>query len=107
MSMKIRILAVLFFLLLLPTFTYAAITGVAKTGQSVCYNASGTEIACAGTGQDGDIQIGSAWPTQRFTSNADETVTDNMTGLVTLDFDRQSIMIISSIIVICKRGDEG
>ena len=80
--MKIRILATVCFVLLLPTLTYAAITGVAKTGQSVCYNASGTEIACAGTGQDGDIQVGSAWPSPRFTLNADETVTDNMTGLV-------------------------
>lgn len=27
-----------------------------KTGQTKCYNTSGTEITCTGRGQDGDIQ---------------------------------------------------
>lgn len=71
-----------------PIFT--ATIGVAKTGQSLCYNASGS-IPCTGTGQDGDIQAGVAWPNPRFTENAtgtppfvvlDRTVTDNMTGLI-------------------------
>ena len=53
-----------------------------KTGQTTCYDASGTAIACTGTGQDGDLQKGVAWPGPRFTTNADTTVTDNLTGLV-------------------------
>ena len=53
-----------------------------KTGQSNCYDAAGTVIACAGTGQDGELQAGAAWPTPRFTDNDNQTVTDNMTGLV-------------------------
>ncbi len=53
-----------------------------KTGQTVCYNATGSVIACAGTGQDGEIQAGVAWPSPRFTEHANETVTDNLTGLM-------------------------
>jgi hypothetical protein len=52
-----------------------------KTGQTKCYNAGGTEIACTNTGQDGDIQAGVAWPDPRFTVNG-ECVTDNLTGLM-------------------------
>ncbi len=53
-----------------------------KTGQTTCYDSSGTVIACSGTGQDGDLQRGVAWPTSRFTDNGGGTVTDNLTGLV-------------------------
>jgi len=53
-----------------------------QTGQTKCYDASGTEISCAGTGQDGEIQAGVAWPEPRFTDNGDGTVTDNLTGLM-------------------------
>jgi hypothetical protein len=53
-----------------------------KTGQTKCYNASGAEITCAGTGQDGDIQAGVAWPDPRFTDQGDGTVTDDLTGLI-------------------------
>jgi len=53
-----------------------------KTGQTKCYDTAGTEIACTGTGQDGDIQAGVAWPNPRFIDNGDNTVTDNLTGLM-------------------------
>ena len=53
-----------------------------KTGQTKCYNLSGTEISCAGTGQDGDILAGVPWPDPRFTDHGDGTVTDNLTGLI-------------------------
>jgi hypothetical protein len=52
-----------------------------KTGQTKCYDTAGTEISCAGTGQDGDIQAGVAWPNPRFTVSGD-CVTDNLTGLI-------------------------
>ena len=55
---------------------------VEKTGQTICYDAAGTEIPCAGTGQDGEIQKGVAWPDPRFTDNLNGTVTDNLTGLI-------------------------
>ena len=57
---------------------------VAKTGQTICYNASGTVITCTGTGQDGDKLKGVTWPNPRFTDNGDGTVTDNLTGLLWL-----------------------
>jgi len=53
-----------------------------KTGQTNCYDTAGTEIVCTGTGQDGDIQAGVAWPNPRFTDNGDGTITDNLTGLM-------------------------
>ena len=57
---------------------------VAKTGQTTCYNSSGTVISCTGTGQDGEYQEDVAWPNPRFTDNGDGTVTDNLTGLIWL-----------------------
>lgn len=57
---------------------------IAKTTQTVCYDDIGTVIACAGTGQDGEIQAGVDWPVPRFTDNGDGTLTDNLTGLVWL-----------------------
>jgi hypothetical protein len=53
-----------------------------KTGQTKCYNASGGEIPCAGTGQDGEIQAGVARPDPGFTDHGDGTITDNLTGLM-------------------------
>jgi C1A family cysteine protease len=54
---------------------------LAKTGQTGCYNSNGVVIDCRGTGQDGDLQAGVAWPAMRFTGNSDQTMTDNLTGL--------------------------
>ena len=57
---------------------------VGETGQKTCYDAAGTVIDCAGTGQDGDIQPGMEWPNPRFVDNLDGTVTDMLTGLIWL-----------------------
>lgn len=61
--------------------TYAATIQLPATGQTKCYDTAGAEMACAGTGQDGEIQAGKAWPDPRFTDNGNGTVTDNLTGL--------------------------
>jgi hypothetical protein len=56
--------------------------GVLKTGQTKCWPTTGIndpEIPCAGTGQDGEFQIGLA---RSYTDNADGTITDNATGLM-------------------------
>lgn len=45
---------------------------VPRTGQTTSFR----------TGDDGDHQHGVEWPLPRFTENEDETVTDNMTGLM-------------------------
>jgi len=43
-----------------------------KTGQTTSY----------AMGDDGDLEIGVAWPSQRFADNANGTVTDNLSGLM-------------------------
>ena len=63
------------------SFDYSIIC-LPKTGQTTCYNSSGTVIGCTGTGQDGDLQKGVDWPDLRFTDHGDNTTTDNLTGLV-------------------------
>ncbi len=57
---------------------------LAQTGQTGCYDSRGAAIPCAGTGQDGDIRAGVAWPSPRFTDNGNGTITDHLTGLVWL-----------------------
>jgi len=49
---------------------FAGTIDLPKTGQITCYDTEGTIISCEGTGQDGDLQMGIAWPEPRFT-NAD------------------------------------
>jgi hypothetical protein len=55
---------------------------LANTGQSNCYNLDDGIIDCANTGQDGEYQMGVAWPDSRFTDNGDGTVSDMLTGLM-------------------------
>jgi hypothetical protein len=57
---------------------------VPQSGEINCSDSSGTVISCTGTGQDGEIQSGVAFPTPRFTINGNGTVTDNLTDLVWL-----------------------
>lgn len=51
-----------------------------QTGQTLCYDETGTVRDCVGTGEDGEFQYGEALPDPRFTINAGGTVTDNLTG---------------------------
>ena len=39
-----------------------------KTGQTKCYDTVGTEISCAGTGQDAEMQAWVTWPNREFTN---------------------------------------
>ena len=57
---------------------------VPQTGQTQCWDSTGTLIPCAGTGQDGDIQAGVSVPGPRFTDQGNGTVQDNLTGLIWL-----------------------
>jgi len=50
-----------------------------KTGQTICYDAVVAVIACAGTGQDGELQNGLA---RAYVDNGDGTITDTKTGLM-------------------------
>jgi len=57
--------------LALPAFAWASYPAeVARTGQTACYDEIGNGIPCTGTGQDGDIQAGVAWPSPRFVDNS-------------------------------------
>lgn len=57
-----------------------------KTGQTKCYDSSGTEINCSETGQDGEYQNGLSrnysGPTAHSNYTEDYTTTDNNTSLV-------------------------
>ena len=58
---------------------------VETTGQLSCYDTSGLEVNCTGTGQDGDLQQGVIWPNPRFvigTNMEQECITDELTGLM-------------------------
>ena len=50
------------------------------TGQKKCYDAEGSDIPCRGTGQDGELQLGLAWPEPRFVVKQ-AAVLDKLTGL--------------------------
>ena len=53
-----------------------------KTGQTLCYDASGASISCTGTGQDGELLEGGTWANPRFTDLSNGTMLDNNTGLI-------------------------
>jgi len=81
------------FLLFFAIFIMSAVTsamaelpqaGLPRTGQSACWDTSGSQIDCLGTGQDGEKQAGTASPAARFSDNGNGTVSDNLTGLVWL-----------------------
>jgi len=81
--MKIRFISLTVTLMFFVSgLAFAGTVNLPKTGQTTCYNIPGSEIPCPGTGQDGEIQAGVAWPEPRFTDNGDGTMTDNLTGLM-------------------------
>ncbi len=82
---RLEILMTVVLILFLPVFVLAGTVELPETGQTTCYDSSGSVIACPGTGQDGDIKAGVAWPSPRFTAGTGteaDCVTDNLTGLM-------------------------
>jgi hypothetical protein len=55
-----------------------------ETGQTLCYDNSGLEISCSGSGQDGEHQAGISWPGPRFIDNGNGTIRDSLTMLIWL-----------------------
>jgi hypothetical protein len=53
---------------------------LAATGQRRCFDADGSVIDPAGSGQDGELRLGTAWPEPRFTLE-ETAVLDRLTGL--------------------------
>ena len=84
MFKRIFVLAVIGLFLGFST-AFAATLELPRTGQTLCYDATGATVSCSSTGQDGEYQLGVAWPNPRFTPvpgfEAD-CITDNLTGLV-------------------------
>ncbi len=83
------------------SFAPAMAKRVNKTGQTLCWDANGNPVPCAGTGQDGEYQYGvdpaispsngmtggyntPAYTGTRFIDNSDGTVTDTLTTLIWL-----------------------
>jgi len=54
---------------------------IPRTGQRLCYDAAGKPIACIGSGQDGELQMGVPWPEPRFETRG-ELVLDRLTNLL-------------------------
>jgi len=76
------LLALFLILLSSPFIAIAGTIQLPQTGQKTCYDINGVVISCPGTGQDGDIQAGVPWPSPRFIDHGNDTVTDNLTGLM-------------------------
>jgi hypothetical protein len=55
--------------------------GNLQTGQITCHDATGRNIPCFGSGQDGEFRKGFPWPVPRFEPEGD-TVLDRLTGLI-------------------------
>jgi len=69
---KITVGLLLALVLLLPLHVYGVTIQLPQTGQTTSYAAE----------DDGALQRGVAWPNPRFTDNGDQTITDNLTGLM-------------------------
>lgn len=52
-----------------------------RTGQDLCFDASGQVMPCAGSSQDGEYRYGVPWPAPRFMPHADGVI-DQLTGLL-------------------------
>lgn len=69
----------------IPCLTLAGEIELPRTGQTTCYDDNGNGVVCAGTGQDGEVQEGVAWPSPRFTpgvGDESDCMIDNLTGVM-------------------------
>jgi hypothetical protein len=71
-----------FFLIFVSAPAHSGTIDLPQTGQTLCYNSAGAFIPCLGTGEDGDLLAGIAWPNPRFTiDDSLQCIKDNLTGL--------------------------
>ena len=71
-----------FFLFFASVPGHSGVIVLPQTGQTLCYDSLGDIIPCLGTGQDGDILAGIAWPDPRFEIVNLACIVDNLTGLM-------------------------
>jgi hypothetical protein len=78
------VLALILFIVCVAKVAFAI--ELRRTGQIECYESASPfgEIACVGSGLDGDVRAGTPIPDLHFSDNLDGTLTDNATGLVWL-----------------------
>src|SRR3990167_4113691 len=69
---RISFILSLLLILFISSIVIAGTIELPKTGQTTSYV----------TGDDGDLERGVAWPNPRFSDNGNETVTDNLTGIM-------------------------
>ena len=94
----VKVLACLFLLPLSTSLAQAQPAPVPKTGQTTSY----------ATGDDGYYEKGVAWPVPRFTDDGDQTVTDNLTGLIwTKDADLFGTTTWAGAISACESLEKG
>ncbi|MES0338361.1 MAG: DUF1566 domain-containing protein [Candidatus Magnetobacterium sp. LHC-1] len=72
MVYRCRVSITMLLMVIVPVIAFASTINLPQTGQTTSY----------ATGDDGDIRAGVAWPNPRFTDNGDQTITDNLTGLI-------------------------
>jgi len=70
------------FMLFICAPGHSGVIALPQTGQTVCYDSLGDIIPCLGTGQDGDILAGVAWPNPRYEIVNLACIVDNLTGLM-------------------------
>jgi hypothetical protein len=52
------------------------------TGQKDCFGIDGEPVRCEGSGQDGELRMGAAWPEPRFAvDEKEDAILDRLTGL--------------------------
>lgn len=68
--------------------------GLPRTGQTACFGADGRAVACAGSGQDGELRLGAAWPEPRFERGRGELL-DRLTGLRWLAPERLPELVLT------------
>ncbi|MBB5348680.1 hypothetical protein HNQ81_002420 [Desulfoprunum benzoelyticum] len=54
------------------------------TGQATCFDMRGNEVFCDHSGQDGELQLGVDWPSERFVRR-EHGIEDRLTGLLWYD----------------------
>ena len=67
-----------------PSNTISKQRAILWSGQRQCYDVSGRQIECHGSGQDAEFRPGLAWPLPRFALQDEGLVLDRLTGLLWL-----------------------
>jgi len=79
------------------------------TGQSLCYDATGKVIGCAGSGQDGEFRYGAAWPEPRY-EMLPAGVRDRLTRLLwrrSANLTPQPVLWGEALAAVAKLNQEG